>query len=167
MNQEIQRLTARFEEANRQVIAEIERCSDEQLRARCPAERCTVVALACHVGDIHALGAGWIRSVLAGEPLPQITMDVVDKLNEEQFALNAGRTRGEALERLRHHGVEAAVVLRGLTDADLTREAPFILFGGRAVSVRQLIDIVLIGDPESHLPSIRAAAASAVAASPA
>jgi hypothetical protein len=41
-------------------------------------------------------------------------------------------------------------VVRGLRDEDLARTAPFALFGGTAVSVRTLIERVLIGDPEQH-----------------
>ena len=160
MSQEVQRLAARFEDANRQVIAAIEACDDEQLRARCPGERCTVAALACHVAEIHALGADWVRTLLAGRPLPPLTMDMVDRINAEQFALNADRTKAEVLERLRRHGGEAAGLLRGLGDADLDRTTPFALFGGPTVSVRQVIDLVLIADPEGHLSSIRAAVAA-------
>jgi uncharacterized damage-inducible protein DinB len=160
MSQEVQRLAARFEDANRQVIAAIEACDDEQLRARCPGERCTVAALACHVADIHALGADWVRTLLAGRPLQPLTMDMVDQLNAEQFARNADRTKTEVLERLRRNGDEAVTLLRGLGDADLDRTTPFALFGGPTVSVRQLIDLVLIADPEGHLASIRAAVAA-------
>jgi uncharacterized damage-inducible protein DinB len=157
MNQEAQRLAARFEEANRRVIDTIEGGDEEQLRARCPGERCTVAALACHVADIHSLGADWIRTILAGRPLPPMTMDMVDQINAEQFTLNADRSRSEARERLRRNGEETASLLRGLRDADLDRTAPFALFGGPTVSIRQLIEMVLIADPEGHLTSIRAA----------
>jgi uncharacterized damage-inducible protein DinB len=160
MSQEIHRLAVRFEDANRQVIAAIEARTDEQLRALCPAERCTVAALACHVADVHALGADWIRTMLAGRPLPPLTMDMVDRINAEQFALNANRTKAEALERLRRNGDEAVTLLRGLGDADLGRTTPFALFGGPTISVRQVIDLVLIADPVGHLASIRAAVAA-------
>jgi hypothetical protein len=160
MNQEAQRLAARFEDANRQVIAAIEGCTDEELRARCPGERCTVAALACHVADIHALGADWVRTVRAGRPLPAITMDMVDQINAEQFGRDADRTKTEALARLRRDGGEAVALLRTLTDADLDRTTPFALFGGPTISIREVIELVLIADPEGHLSSIRAAVAA-------
>ncbi len=157
MDQEVRELVCRFEQANRTVIATIERCSEDQLLGLCPAERCTVAALACHVADSYALGADWVRTILAGEPLPPVTTDTVDQVNAQEFARNAYRTKREALERMRRNGAEAASVLRGLSDADLDRTAPFTLFGGPTTSVRDLIKRVLIGDPESHLRSIRAA----------
>jgi hypothetical protein len=159
MGQEVQRLATRFEEANRQVINTIASCPEEHLRARCPAERCTAAALACHVADVHALGADWVRTMLAGRPLPPLTMDMVDQGNADQFARDADRTKAEALARLRRNGEETAALLRTLDDVDLDRITPFALFGGPTISVRQVIEWVLIADPEGHLPSIRAAIA--------
>ena len=49
-------------------------------------------------------------------------------------------------------------MLRTLRDEDLERTAPFALFGGAEVSVRALIERVLIGNVEAHLPGLRAAA---------
>jgi hypothetical protein len=48
-------------------------------------------------------------------------------------------------------------MLRGLTDADLDRTAPFALFGGAIVSTQTVIEQILIGDPLAHLPSLRSA----------
>ena len=157
MDTEIRELVDRFERATRAAVATTERCSEDQLLFVYPAERCTVVALACHIADSYALGADWLRKVLDREPLPPITMDTADQVNAQEFARNAYRTRREALERVTRHGNEAASVLRDLSDADLDRTSPFSLFGGPTTSVRELIERVLIADPESHLRSIRAA----------
>jgi hypothetical protein len=95
--------------------------------------------------------------VLDGEPLPPVTSDAVDQVNAQGFARDAYRMRREVLERLRRHGAEATAVLRSLSDSDLDRTSPFTLFGGPTTSIRELIERVLIADPEAHLRSIRAA----------
>jgi hypothetical protein len=87
-------------------------------------------------------------------------MDMVDQINAKQFARDADRTKTEALERLRRNGGDAVAVLRSLGDADLDRTTPFALFGGPTISVREVIELVLIADPEGHLSSIRAAIAA-------
>ena len=160
MIHEARELAIRFEQANSDVIAAVEECSENRLHTLCPAERCTVAALACHVAEGHALGADMVRTVLNDEPLPALTMDMVDQINAARFALNANRSRAEAIERLRRDGALAAAVLRGLGDADLDRTTPFTLFGGATTSVRELIERILIADPEGHLPSLRAAVAA-------
>ena len=157
MDAEIRMLLGRVEEVDRAVGAAVARCTEGRLHPPCPAERCTVAALACHVADTYALGADWVRKVLAGEPLPPVTADTVDQVNAQGFARDAYRTRRETLARLRRHGAEATEVLRSLGDADLDRTSPFTLFGGPMTSVGEMIERVLIADPESHLRSIRAA----------
>jgi hypothetical protein len=153
-------LACRFEAAHRAVLAVVEGLDEAQLNAHCAAEQCTAAALACHVAEAHALIAEWVRAAAAGEALPEITMADIDRSNAERAVANAGCSQAEALARLRTNGAAAAAVVRGLRDEDLERTAPFALFGGTAVSVRTLIERVLIGDPEQHLPSLQAAAAA-------
>jgi hypothetical protein len=157
-------LAARFEQANRDVVAEIEACSDDQLRLRCAAEGWTVAALACHVAEVHAVVAGWVRAVATGEPLPELTMAMIDWHNAEEATCNALVGNAEVLVRLRRNGAEAAALIRTLGDAELDRTAPFSLLGGGPVSAQTLIERILIGDPVQHLPSLRATIAAVPAA---
>ncbi len=154
-------LAERFGAANRAVRVAIAAATDERLRTTCPAERCTTVALACHVANGHEVVSGWVRTLVAGHALPPVTMDVVDRANAEGFARDAGCTRDEVLERLARNGEAVAETVRGLTDAELDLTAPFALFGGASVSAQTLIEQILIGDPLAHLPSIRAASGEA------
>jgi len=160
MGTQAEELARRFEAAHRAVVEAVERLDEAQLGTSCEAEQCTAVALGCHVAEAHAVIAEWVRAAAAGEALPEITMADVDRSNAERAAANAGCSKAEALERLRANGAAAAAVVRGLRDEDLERTAPFALFGGSEISVRTLIERVLIGDPEQHLPSLQAAAAA-------
>jgi hypothetical protein len=150
-------LAERFEEANRALRVAITAATDEQLRTTCRGERCTMVALACHVANVHSVGRDLVSTLATGQSLPRVTMEDVDRANAEGFARDAGCTREEALHRLAANGEEAAETVRGLTDEQLDRAGPFALFGGATVSVQTLIEQILIGDPLGHLPSIEAA----------
>ena len=154
-------LAERFEEANRAVRVAIASATDERLRETCAAERCTAAALACHVANVHEVIGGWVRSLADGQPLPQLTMEEVDRVNAEGFARDAGCTREEVLHRLATNGEAAAETVRSLTDAQLDLTTPCALFGGATVSVQTLIEQLLIGDPLAHLPSIKAAIGTA------
>ncbi len=160
MNTQIEELARRFETANQAMITVVEQLDDAGMRAHCAAEQCTAAALAAHVGEDHPLIADWVRAAAAGEPLPAITMTDIDRINAEQAVTNAECSKDQALAQLRTNGVAAAAMLRTLQDEDLERTAPFALFGGAEVSVRTLIEGVLIGNVESHLPSLQAAAPS-------
>ena len=159
MGPQAEALARRFEAAHHAVVETAERLDETQLGGRCDAEQCTAVALACHVAEAHAVIAEWVSARAAGQALPDITMADIDRSNTERAAANAGCSKVEALARLRTNGAAAAAVVRGLHDEDLERTAPFALFGGAEVSVRALIERVLIGDPEQHLPSLQTAAA--------
>lgn len=155
-------LADRFDEARGAVVDTIASYSEEQLRTFCEPEQCTVAALACHVGLAHALVAGWVEAIVAGQPLPELTMAMVDAANAKTARQYANASREEALALLRRNGDAASALVRGLSDEQLDHEASFSLFGGTPVTPAMLIDLVLIGDPRQHLPSIRSAAEALV-----
>ena len=161
MGAQVEELARRFEEANQATITAVEALDDAALRSQCEAEQCTAAALAAHVGESHPFIADWIRGAVAGEPLPPITMADIDRLNAERFVANAACSKETALAQLQTNGATAAATLRTLRDEDLERTVPFTLFGGSEVSVRTLIERILIGNVETHLPSLRAAAGPA------
>jgi hypothetical protein len=150
-------LAERFETASGAVRRLVATTSDAELQATCPSERCTVAALACHVADVHLLVSGWVQSVLDRRGLPSLSMDDVNRANEEGFARDRACSREETLQRLTHNAESAAEVVRALTDTELDATAPFPLFGGATVSVQTLVEQFLIGDPLCHLPSIQSA----------
>ncbi len=150
-------LAQRFEQANARVQEIIMDCSPEQAQAICLAEQCSAVSLACHVAAVHSTVVGWIRLLVAGEELPVLTMDDINRANEARFATDATSTWEQALDRLRQNGADAAAYVRTLSDAELDRAAPFSLFGGAHVSAQTLIEQILIGDPLTHLASLQAA----------
>jgi hypothetical protein len=151
-------LADEFEQASRNLIHVVENLTPEQLRARCEGEQCTVAALASHVAGVHPLAARWVQSAAAGEPLPELTMDMVHEANAKQTAADANRDKGEILAALRQNGAEAAGVVRGLSDAELDRSTYFKLFD-REMTTEELIRGVLIGDIVGHSRSIRQATA--------
>ena len=159
-----QALAERFEQASDAVIAAAEGLSDAQWQAYCAAEQCTVAALVCHIAAVHQVGAEWVRTVAAGGSLPPVTMAMVDEQNAQLAAENAHCDKAEAIERVRRGRAEAAALIRGLGDEELDYETPFTLFGGAPVSAQSLIERILITDPVTHLPSLRAAAAQAATA---
>lgn len=157
MSTQVEELARRFEETNQAAITTVERLDDAGMSTPCTAEQCTAAALAAHVGEAHPIIADWVRAAAAGEPLPTITMADIDRINAERAVANAQCSKETALTQLRANGAAAAAMLRTLRDEDLERSVPFALFGGAEVSVRTLIERVLIGNIEAHLPSLQAA----------
>ena len=98
--------------------------------------------------------------VLAGEPLPPITMGDIHHNNAVQAVRNEGLSKAEALASLRAGGATMTTVLQGLSDDDLVRSAPLMLFGGD-VSVQTLVEQAVIAHTEQHLASLKAAVRNA------
>lgn len=145
-----------FDDHSRRLIAEVEGFSPEQLQARCAGEQCTVAALASHIADVHILVGGWIEQALAGEPLPEVTMDDIHAVNGEQFARDANRPKSEILASLRDKGAYASKLLHSIDDSQLDQTQYFKLADG-PVTTEWLVDDILIGDIAGHSASIRAA----------
>jgi hypothetical protein len=141
------------------VITAVEPLDAASLRQPCPVEQCTVAALACHIAAVHGAIAGVVQAMVAGEALPSLTMEDIDRTNAENAAANAARGKDEVIGRLQAGGEAMTTQLHGLRDDDLARTAPFTLFGGD-VSVQTLVEQAVIAHTEQHLASLQAAAGS-------
>jgi ketosteroid isomerase-like protein len=152
-------LVARFEEANQELIGEIERLSDEEWARTCPGEGWPVGVTAHHVAASHVAVARLVEAIAAAGELPPITMDTFDQINAAHAREHAGCGRAETVELLRGEGQAAAAIVAGLRDEQLDRTASAAFLGGAEISARALIERVLIGHVAGHLESMRAAVA--------
>jgi hypothetical protein len=149
-------LAVRFAQVSDAVIAAVEGLSESDLARECAAERCTVGALAGHVAMVFEVQVDWVQAILAGRPLPEVTMADIDRNNAEQAARNAQIGKDEVLTRLRTNRERMLAVLRSLHDGDSDRVAAFSLFNGADVSIQTLVEHGLIAHAEEHLASLRA-----------
>ena len=149
-------LTTRYAQVLDGVITAVEPLDAASLRRLCPAEQCTVAALACHIAAVHGAAAGFVRAIVAGDVLPPLTMEDIDRNNAANAAGNVARGKGEVIARLQAGGEAMTTELRGLRADDLARTAPFTLVGGE-VSVQSLVEQAVLAHTEQHLASLQAA----------
>ena len=157
MSQRAAELAAKLESANAAVIAALERCSDEQLKRTCEGEGWPVTVAAHHVAVSHTGIAGLVKLIADGQPVPPITMEMINAGNAQHAREFANVTREETLAALRTGGQAAVEMVRGLTDEQLDRTAPMAFAGGAEWSAAEVIERVLIGHPIGHGESIRTA----------
>jgi uncharacterized damage-inducible protein DinB len=157
MGQRVNDLADRFESANNDVIAAVQGCSDDQWQRTTNSEGWSVGVVAHHIATSNEPIAGLIRLVATGQPLPNLTRDMIDAGNAQHAHEQANCTREETLALLKSGGEAAASILRGLSDEQLDRSAPLPLVGGKEMSANQLVEMVLIGHPVQHLESINSA----------
>jgi quercetin dioxygenase-like cupin family protein len=148
----------RFEQANKALIATIERCTLEQWRALCADTGWTVGVQAHHIAAGEAAIAGVIRDVAEGRPplpMPPEMLDAINARHAEEFA---DVTKAETIALLRENGAQAAALYRSLSDNQLARTA-ILTPDGPSASAAQLIEYLAIGEIERHGEYLRNAIA--------
>ncbi|CAN5690172.1 hypothetical protein BH23CHL5_BH23CHL5_21130 [soil metagenome] len=150
-------LAQRFEAASLEVEKLITSSTDQQLQMKCTSERCSAIALACHVGRVHKQTVEWITKLQSGKGLADLPMNEINSTNESWFSQDDFCSKAEAMHVIATNRSFAAEFVRGLSDADLDRTGSFGPFNGAIVSVQTVIEQILIGDPLAHLSSIQSA----------
>jgi uncharacterized damage-inducible protein DinB len=158
MSQRAKDLSKRIRSFRDEVIAFVEKLSDEQWNAVSQWEQWTVGVAARHLGAGHLGFHKLLGMAVQGEALPQYTMDQINSLSNDDAKKHADCSKAEALEALRKNGDDFAEFIAGLTDEDLDRKGSMPAFGGEA-SVEQMLDLVVFQSGRQHLDSMQAAVA--------
>ena len=157
MEMNAQELSERLSEFNAKVVEFVQNCSDEGWAKQCDAEEWSVGVTARHIGAGHYGAIELARRMVAGEPLPALTMEQLIEMANAHAREHAGCTRDEVLAILREKGAEMISFVAALDEADLARTAHMDIFGGE-VSVGKLLETIILNSAGEHLTSIQAAA---------
>jgi hypothetical protein len=141
-------------EANHELVAFIETCSDEDWGRICLAEAWPVSAVAHHAVWGHQVASGWIRTIRDGKDVPG-SPDLHNAGNEAKAASVAGISREDVIEIANENVAAYAELLRSLTDEDMSKSAAFGPGGGMRMSVDRLAGAR--GHLDGHLGSMKAA----------
>ena len=149
-------LAKQFEEASQAMTDALGRLSDADWRKATSAEKWTVGVLAHHVALGHAAIANLIKTVVAGQSVPNLTMAMIDEQNAKHAREHAKCTKAETLELHKKNAATAAGIVRGLSDAELDRSGS-VLAGMPPMTAQQAVERILINHVKEHLGSIRTA----------
>jgi hypothetical protein len=110
---------ADIEAARDRLIAFALGCSEEDWRAApLDGDPRPVAVVVDHVADSYEYMAGWIRRLVAGEPV-EVTGDMVDDLNAEHASGAAAMSQADVAEHLRRSGAAIIALIAGLSAAGL------------------------------------------------
>jgi len=121
------------------------------------SDRRSVGVIVHHVASMYPIEVDVARAVASGKPVAEITWEVVAGINAKHAAEQASVTKAETLELLRRNSREAAAAVRGFTDEDLDRVAPFGLSYGAPVTTQFVIEDHALRHSWHHLARIREA----------
>ena len=156
MNQKAKELAEKFTIFNNEMLALVENCTDEDWQKVCGGEQWTVGVVAHHVAAGHYSSLDFVKIIVAGETLPPLTMDTIDRMNVQHAQDNADCTRAEVLALLREHGAAFANYLEGLSEADLSRTGYLAPLDGD-VSAQQLVEMIIFHSAGDHLTNMKTA----------
>jgi hypothetical protein len=138
-------------DANAELTAFVEGCSDEDWRAVCREEKWRIGVVAHHVAWGYERAVDWINAIRSGIPIPGSPQSH-NASNAIKAAQVAGISRDEVIFLARRNAERLVAVLRSLTDEDFKRTVPFGPARGRPMS----IDGLGRSHVDRHLASMRA-----------
>ncbi len=157
MRQRAKELSERFMSFNNEVIAFVEKCSDENWEKVTSGEKWPVGVVARHIAAGHYGAYDLAKMIVDGEQLPEITMEAIDQGNAQHAEKHANCTKDEVLGILREKGSSIAEYVAGLDDADLDRTSNLALVGG-TISAQQFLENIIIHSGTEHLTNMKSAA---------
>ncbi len=112
--------------ARRVLAAFVEGLSEEEWRKPVSErDRRSVGVVVHHVATVYPIEIDLARAIAGGNAVTEVTWEVVSGLNAQHAQEQAGVTREATLDLLKRNSREAAAAVRGFTDEELDRAAPF------------------------------------------
>ena len=150
-------LAKQFEAKVQEATGVLERLSDADWKKTTASEKWTVGVVAHHMAGSHEGIANIVKAVAAGQPMGNLTMQMLHDMNAKHAQEHAGATKAETLALHKKSASAAAAVVRGLSDGDLGKSGT-VLSGMPPMSVEQVIGGILLSHIDEHLKSIRTTA---------
>jgi hypothetical protein len=152
----VQQLAVRFEAFNQELLDFVRGCSDTDWSRITPAEGWPVGVTARHIGVGHYPLIEWVQMVVDEQPLPGVTMDDVNQINDQHAQEHADCTKAEVIEILTSNAAKALDYWTTLSDEDLEGQGYLKLFDTQ-ISAGDLFTVLLIDIANAHFESMKAA----------
>lgn len=130
--------------------------SDDQWRTVVRPDGRTVGVIVHHVASMYPIEMDVVQKGLTGQPIIEVTWDVVHQINAAHARQFAMASKADALDLLARNSDAAAQMIRRFSDEDLDRAVPFSLSYGAPMTVQFIIEDHPLRHPWHHLARIRA-----------
>jgi hypothetical protein len=152
-------LADEFAAANAEAVAFAQSCPADRWARTVPGEGWTVGVVMHHIAESHENSRRWVEEMARGHGVPE-SADMIDEANAAHAVRAAAATPAETATLLEDAGAALEAVLRGCSDEELDRTAPFGPAGGRMFPTAELAAVPARHTRE-HLAHARAAAGEA------
>jgi hypothetical protein len=149
-----------FVRANADAVSFAGRCPVDAWARTVSGEEWTVGVILHHIAESHENSRRWLVGMACGEGVSD-TVASIDEANAAHAVGAASVTPTETVALLETNGARLEAVLRGFSDEDLDRTAPFGPAGGQTFSTGDLAPVAARHTRE-HLGHARSAAGEQV-----
>ena len=146
-----------FARANAEAVAFVRTCPPDSWARTVPGEDWSVGVVLHHIAESHENSRRWLAAMASGDGVDD-TAATIDQANAHHAARAGSVTPTETLALLERNGAELEGALRGFSDEELDRTAPFGPAGGRRFSTAELAPVAAQHTRE-HLGHAQRAAA--------
>jgi hypothetical protein len=154
MGAKVEELARTFETKAREATAILNGLSDADWKKITAAEKWSVGVTAHHVAGSHEPIANIVKTLAAGQSIPNFTMAMLDDMNAKHAQEAAGCTKSETIALHEKGAAAAAAAVRALSDEQLGKSGA-VLAGNPPMTVEQVITGILINHIDDHYGSIR------------
>ena len=156
MSQRSNALADALEEGARALAQFANSLTEQEWQTRLPHDGRKIGVIVHHVATVYPLEIGFARTIAAGKPEP-ITAQAINEMNAGHAQENDAVTKDETLELLKANSTAAAAAIRSLTDEELDRAAPVLLYGNAKLTCQFILEDHAVRHSSHHLARIQAA----------
>jgi hypothetical protein len=131
--------------------------TESEWQSRVPGDGRKIGVVVHHVASMYPIEIQVAQTIAAGQPVEDLTSDVIDKINAEHAKEHDSVTKEEALELLRRNSTAAAAAIRAFTDDDLDQAVPVSLNANAPLTCQFIVEDHAMRHSYHHLERIRAA----------
>jgi len=154
MGAKTEALAKQFETKAAEATRVLGALSDADWKKVTEAEKWSVGVTAHHVAGSHEPISNLIKTVAAGQSVPNFSLDMLHAMNAQHAREHANCTRSETIELHTKGTAIAAGVIRSLSDDQLANSGT-VLTDAPAMTAEQVITNILINHIDDHFGSIR------------
>ena len=155
MSERAHALAERLDQMRQNVFEFVSNCNADDWNTPCK-EEWNLGVVARHIAAGHFAIGELAQMITNGQPLPDLTAEVLVQMANDHAREHADCTKDEVLQILRENGQALFNFVSALSDEELDKTGQLALVGG-PVSTQQLLEFVILQSGAEHFANMQAA----------
>jgi hypothetical protein len=157
VSQRANALAERLEQGARALAQLAEGLTDAEWQTPLPRDGRKIGVVIHHVASVYPVEIQLAQVVGGGKEITGVTGDVINTMNADHAASNAGVTKAATLDLLARNSALAAAAIRALSDQELNAAATVSLYADAPLTCQFVLEDHAVRHSYHHLERIRKA----------